>query len=170
MNKNLRMWGVYLILISMTMSGCSGLARQWSDQSGANLSATANGERIYFTGIDRSGQQISYTGGPGFGGMMMGSYLTCASCHGPEAKGGQHAMGMREMYAPPITGKALTEMQMEESGGPPSHEGYNLESFRLAVVEGKHPDGDMLNRDMPRWRINDQDLADLLAFLESLSN
>lgn len=37
-----------------------------------------------------------------------------------------------------------------------------------AVVEGKHPDGDILNTDMPRWQLDDQNLDDLLTFLNTL--
>jgi hypothetical protein len=36
------------------------------------------------------------------------------------------------------------------------------------VVEGLHPDGEPLSRDMPRWRIGDWDLADLAAYRQSL--
>jgi hypothetical protein len=36
------------------------------------------------------------------------------------------------------------------------------------VVDGEHPDGDSLDRDMPRWKMSENDLADLFAFLQSL--
>jgi len=39
----------------------------------------------------------------------------------------------------------------------------------MAVVEGKHPDGEPLKDDMPRWSIRDQDLRDLAEYLKSLS-
>ena len=45
---------------------------------------------------------------------------------------------------------------------------YNLEAFKNAVVNGQHPDGDSLGTDMPRWKMSDDDLADLFAFLQSL--
>lgn len=67
----------------------------------------ANGERIYFTATNEAGERISYRGGPNFGGMMMGSYLTCAACHGPEAGGGTHWMHMQVMDAPDIRYVAL---------------------------------------------------------------
>jgi len=159
--------GATLVLVGILISGCSSL-RQLARQSEVNLSGVANGERIYFTGLDGNGEQISYSDGPDFGGMMMGSYLTCATCHGPTGSGGQHTMQMRVMYAPPINGDALNEMMTEESGGTPQAGGYSIDSFRSAVVEGKHPDGDTLNTDMPRWQISDQDLEDLLAFLKTM--
>jgi hypothetical protein len=54
----------------------------------------------------------------------------------------------------------------DEHGGETAE--YNLETFRVAVVEGKHPDGELLNGDMPRWTMNEEDLNDLLNYLKSL--
>lgn len=125
----------------------------------------ANGERIYFTATSGRGGQISYRGGPAFGGMMMGSYLTCAACHGPVAQGGRHVMHMTVMDAPDIRITALSS-EADEHGG--DHGEYDLETFRKAVVDGQHPDGKSLNQDMPRWQMSDANLADLFAFLQSL--
>ncbi len=47
-------------------------------------------------------------------------------------------------------------------------DGYDLETFRLAVVEGKHPEGSPLSSDMPRWTIGAEDLADLAEYLKTL--
>jgi hypothetical protein len=129
------------------------------------LAGVENGERVYFTAIDSEADLIRYRGGPNFGGMMMGSYLTCASCHGPGGRGGTHFMHMQVMDAPDIRYQALVE-ESEEHGD--EHGEYSLEEFRRAVVEGEHPDGEPLSREMPRWRISDQDLEDLFAFLKTL--
>jgi uncharacterized protein YeaC (DUF1315 family) len=48
------------------------------------------------------------------------------------------------------------------------HESYNFEAFRNAVEVGKHPDGDELKKDMPRWNMSDADLQDLMNYLKSL--
>lgn len=43
------------------------------------------------------------------------------------------------------------------------------EKLRLAITKGQEPDGKkMLNGDMPRWEIGDEDLADLISFLKTL--
>jgi hypothetical protein len=167
----------YLILPALFISGCTVLSRQSSSPqspaSGAENTTVSNGEQIYFTGSDAEGNRIQYTGGPDFGGMMMGSYLTCASCHGPEAHGGVHMMHMQVMDAPDIRYVALNsdehEQGQEEGEAHSGQQGdYDLEDFRQAVVQGKHPDGDALDQDMPRWQMNDKDLADLFAFLKSI--
>lgn len=166
-----------IFVITSFLSACwtipgivSRQAAPWSVTGGSSL---ANGERIYFTATNAEGERIPYLGGPEFGGMMMGSYLTCAACHGPEARGGLHRMHMQVMDAPDIRYSALLgEAEEHEDEGDHAHEdehaGYDLEDFRLAVVEGKHPDGEPLDRDMPRWQMENDDLADLFNFLKEI--
>jgi Cytochrome c len=156
---------IFLVSAGLASSGCSRLI----GQPASNQPGASNGEQIYFTGTDQNGGRITYTGGPNFGGMMMGSYLTCAACHGPDAHGGRHVMHMEVMDAPAIYYDALTSMMKEESGGTPAAGGYTLQDFRTAVIDGKHPDGDQLSADMPRWKMSDQELADLFAFLKTIT-
>ena len=78
-------------------------------------------------------------------------------------------MHMQVMYAPDIRYIALGEEAGEhadEHGD--AHGEYTLDDFRSALVEGEHPDGQSLSRDMPRWKMNDKDLADLFEFIKSL--
>lgn len=102
---------------------------------------------------------------------MTGGILTCASCHGPNARGGEHLMHMEIMDSPDIRWAALEseqEHEEEADGHGDEHAGYDLEAFELAVVEGKHPDGEPLEEDMPRWQMSDEDLGDLADYLKSL--
>lgn len=148
---------------------------QMFNQGGGRFSSsnfTSNGEQIYFTAINDRSQRIPYSGGQNSGGMMMGTgtNLACASCHGSDGRGGIHTMHMDVMDAPDIRYVALSSEEEghgdDEHGD--EHGGYDLEYFRRAVVDGQHPDGDSLSRDMPRWRMGDKDLADLFIFLKSL--
>lgn len=79
-------------------------------------------------------------------------------------------MHMEVMDAPEIRYSALSG-EGDEHGGDESHGdehgGYDLDDFRLVVIGGVHPNGDLLSRDMPRWRMDDKDLSDLLVFLET---
>ena len=168
MNNKWRIRVLTLVSFSLALAGCTAFSRQSFSQQGATQSGPLNGEQIYFTGVDSQGQRITYAGGPNFGGMMMGSYLTCASCHGPDAHGGTHYMHMEVMDAPAIYYDALNSMMVEESGGTETPGGYTLQDFRTAVIEGKHPDGDQMDSEMPRWKMNDTDLADLFAFLKTI--
>jgi hypothetical protein len=74
-------------------------------------------------------------------------------------------MHMTVMDAPDIRYVELAG-EMEEHGGEEGE--YDLATFRKAVMDGEHPDGDSLDRDMPRWKMSENDLADLFTFLQSL--
>jgi mono/diheme cytochrome c family protein len=133
----------------------------------------SNGERIYFTATSERGTRITYKDGFDMGMMMMHGRLACASCHGPDGRGGQHIMHMRFMDSPDIRWSALEKEEehheIEESEKHEhKHEGYDLDMFRMAIIEGKHPDGKPLESNMPRWRISEEDLIDLADHLKSL--
>lgn len=129
----------------------------------------SNGEQIYFTAVNQDGERFEYEGGPS-GGMMMGGYLSCASCHVPDGKGGRHTMHMEIMDAPDIRWSQLSgeSADSEEHDDHLHEEEYDFELFRRAVVQGEHPDGETLSLDMPRWNIPEPDLEDLMEYLMSL--
>lgn len=85
-------------------------------------------------------------------------------------------MHMETMDAPNIRWDALAghggngedEHADEEEDEHAEAEGeYGLETFRLAVVEGQHPNGEPLSEEMPRWEMSDADLRDLAAYLQT---
>ena len=95
-----------------------------------------NGARIHFTGVSERGTAVTSTGATKVGGGMMGGYgqwLTCASCHGPEGRGGTHVMLMWTMTAPDIRYAALRNMS--ELKGP--QRPYDIDDF-LQQVETCH--------------------------------
>ncbi|MBI4771085.1 MAG: c-type cytochrome [Chloroflexi bacterium] len=158
-----------LVIVALLLAGCAG--RGW--QSAPLSGYASSGERIYFTADDDLGRPVRYRGGPAFGGMgMMNGRLACVSCHGPDGRGGRHFMHMQVMDAPDIRWSALAgeDEHAEQAGGDHAgaHAEYDLETFRLAVVEGKHPDGQPLSSDMPRWNLSAGAAADLLEYLKSL--
>ena len=167
-------WLFTLLLCGLILSACSvfPFTEEQVDYSlldpNQSDSRASTGELIYFTGINSEGARIEFDGGPEFGGMMMGSYLTCASCHGPEGHDGYHVMHMTPMDAPDIRYAALINEDEEHPEHEDEHSAYNLEAFRMAVIEGKHPGGEPLSRLMPRWDLSEQDLEDLFEFLKTI--
>lgn len=161
-------------LIGFVLSACGGrgprsnLPTQNSTSYLVKEQYRSNGEKIYFTSFDQNGKQISYTGGPDFGGMMMSVHLSCSFCHGADAHGGTQVMAMQYINAPAINYAALNEMMAKETKTTLTPNGYSLDYFRTAVIQGKHPDGDTLNEIMPRWQMSDQDLEDLFDYLKTL--
>jgi hypothetical protein len=73
-------------------------------------------------------------------------------------------MHMRLMKAPDIRYAALATMPELKGRSRP----YDLEDFRKTVESGRHPDGEELDADMPRWQMGEADLGDLFAFLKTL--
>jgi hypothetical protein len=151
--------GLLAVIITLLLATCTS-SQQSVGSNGTGWGTGvfgSNGERIYFSSTSERDTAITYTGGPGSNGWMMGGgQLACASCHGPGGLGGVHTMGMMQsMDAKDIRWSTL---QGE----------FDVEKFRLAVTEGKDPDGTQLNTDMPRWNIGDDDLADLIAYLKTL--
>jgi cytochrome c553 len=118
----------------------------------------SNGERIYFSATSERGTAITSTGGPASNGWMMGGSggLACASCHGPEGRGGVHSMGMMLV----MDAKDIRWITLGTE--------FDFDKFRAAVTKGQDPDGTQLKTDMPRWKIGDDDLADLITFLKTL--
>lgn len=166
------------LLVGLFISACGVVLFDSAENVSSTLETSdierhaVNGERIYFTGTNMEGERIDFEEGPNFGGMMMGTYLTCASCHGPEGRGGYHIMHMTPMDAPDIRYSTLVEEGKEhtESEGEhgDEHSDYDLKAFRLAVIEGKHSNGKPLSRLMPRWNLSERDLADLFKFLKTI--
>jgi hypothetical protein len=161
MNRKIRMIanGLLAAIAALLLAACA--SRPQSMGPGGTAWGTgafgSNGERIYFTATSERGTPITYTSGPASSGWMMGNgRLACASCHGPNGRGGTHSMGMMQtMTASDIRWSVLQDE-------------FDAEQFRLAVTNGQDPDGTQLKTDMPRWDISNEDLADLIAFLKTL--
>ena len=81
-------------------------------------------------------------------------------------------MHMEVMDAPDIRWSALSSdhHEMGDTGNKTMTpaKAYDFEDFKNSVENGKHPDGDVLKTDMPRWKMSDADLADLMNYLKSL--
>lgn len=154
--------------LMLALSACGFILRPMSTSLSTGGGYESNGERIYFSATSDRGTRVRSSGGPSFGGMMMGR-LACASCHGSDGAGGQHWMHMQPMDAPDIRWSVLASA---EHGGHGEHgEGeapYDEASFKLAVREGLTSGGEPLSREMPRWEMSDADLEDLIDFLKTL--
>jgi hypothetical protein len=164
------------ILLGMTsallLSACNIVGANGFFPNIGAFNSNTNGERIYFAARNEAGDRIRYTGGPPFSGMMMTNSLACADCHGADGRGGIHTMHMQVMEAPDIRWSTLSSGEHGGHGndieGEHVEAAYDQEKFFRAVRKGFEPGGHTLSRNMPRWRMSDQDLEDLLHFLGTL--
>jgi hypothetical protein len=90
--------------------------------------------------------------------IIANDVLSCATCHRSDGHGGEHTMlGMQTMDSPDIRWSALQAEFNDD------------EKLRLAITQGADPDSEtLLNRNMPRWQIDHEDLDDLIGFLKTL--
>lgn len=154
-----------LLLLAGLATACA-LPYGWMDDYGGGV-FESNGERIYFSAESSSGKPITYSGGF----VMMHSRSTCADCHGSEGRGGRVSMMMWSFEVPDITWDNLTgEGHHEEPAGEEheQHSPYDEESLRAAITEGINPADEPLDDGMPRWRMADDDLDDLVEFIKTL--
>ena len=164
-------WGLGLLILGIAGVCLSGAgSRHMASFSGWGAggvydkgSYASNGERIYYLGIDGNEQKIAFRGGPHWLRMMGGS---CINCHGPDGKGGLPVMMGTHIpgdirYSALISGQHHDEEEGEE-------EAYTDEDIRRAIREAVEPSGKQMDRTMPRWKISDQDLDDLLEYLREL--
>jgi hypothetical protein len=166
-----------LALLAMAVTACGPLGLGVGRGGFPTGRYASNGERIYFTGTSAKGR-VTYSGGDfggmmGGRGMMSGGQLACADCHGPDGRGGQHVMHMTVMDAPDIRWSALAEAEHGDHGDDGDeeeieHPPYDEETFRRAVTRGLDPGGDSLDAAMPRWRMSEQDLEDLVVYFKTL--
>lgn len=128
----------------------------------------SNGERIYFTAESLSEEPITYSGGF----PRMHRRVACVNCHGAEGRGGRVTMMMWRFDVPDITWDNLTqEEHHEEKPGEEEHEEhppYTEETLRRAITWGIDPAGEPLDELMPRWRLSERDLNDLVDFIKML--
>ena len=92
---------------------------------------------------------------------MMPVVRACINCHGPQGHGGRIAIMMQTIDVPDITWPDLTAHEMD-------HPPFTEETLKQAITQGLDPAGNPLEYAMPRWKMSEQDLNDLVSFIKSL--
>ncbi len=123
----------------------------------SNLQFKTNGERIYFAGVSQKNGRIQFEAGPSWMGEYGGN---CGGCHGPEGKGGVPILDS-DIVA---TDTGYNALIADEHG----HARYTDTLIKRVVTEGLNPEGESLDIIMPRYKMSDDDLNDLIEFLKTL--
>jgi cytochrome c oxidase subunit II len=135
---------VAVLLSGLFIAACQSTALPSTSGSGTTLSNVFVGETIYVYGTDVSGKPIARSGVTG----MMGSVITCAYCHGDDARGQTIQIMMSQIQTPDIRWSTLS--------APPTEQGdvaFTPDSFYRAVTQGIDPTGAVLKTFMPRWQL-----------------
>ncbi|WP_437499735.1 cytochrome c/ABC transporter substrate-binding protein [Sorangium sp. So ce1099] len=135
-------------------AACAGAAPCAGPTACAELSPAAlRGRRIFHHGALASGEPVEGRLGEG-GAALRGKAAACAGCHGRSGDGAAEG----GVAAPPLTPEQL--FSTDRPGGP-----YTAEALAAAVREGRTPSARELHLVMPRYRLDDAHLADLVAYL-----
>lgn len=121
------------------------------------------GKTIYQRGESPSGREMTAVVGEV---DLPASTLTCAGCHGARGEG---------KTAGGVTAGALDWSHLVKPHGHthPSgrrHGPFKEASFARSVREGFDPDGNELFMTMPRYKMSDEDVADLVAYLKRVGD
>jgi len=118
-----------------------------------------DGQRMYQEGLLSSGEPLTaiVTGDV----EVLGTQFSCLSCHG------QSGMGAAEgnYIVPPIAGQFLFSESPQ-----PARPAYDEESLATVMRDGVTPSGRQLNQLMPRYKLTEDEVAALAAYLRGLSS
>lgn len=149
-----------------------------------NLDGSSIGEQIYIQGTDSSGEPLQ---GQTEGDIeFKDAHFNCAQCHRRSGYGSSEGGN----YVLPITGTSLFNARnfdhadlfkkLFKESQPPlfwarmrssyQRPAYTDESLARALREGIDPSGRKLSPLMPRYTLNDRDMASLTAYLKNLSS
>jgi hypothetical protein len=120
----------------------------------------SNGERIFNTATSERGSIIKSFGIRREDGKKITGPIACVVCHSPDGKGGKQIVNVGDGVMQDMDAKDIRWSVLKER--------YDSKTFKKAVRSGKYPDGSALKPDMPRYKISDKDLNDLIVFLKKL--
>src|SRR5436305_854956 len=140
------------------------------------------GQRIYRDGLLPSGRPLAATVQGGI--AVVGAQLACASCHRRSGFGSSEG----GVYVPRVTGPALfqprqlrradlfrnlyQEVQPKPFGervrDPRLRPAYTAATLATLLREGRDPTGRELDPLMPRYRLSEEEVGQLAAYLEDL--
>ncbi len=119
------------------------------------------GKAFYLRGESSSGQEIT---------AMMGEIdvpattLTCAGCHGARGEG----ITEGGVTAGDVTWSYLTKPYGHNDDGGRRHSAFTEASFKRMLTAGLDPAGNKLAVAMPTYRMPQQDMANLIAYLKRI--
>ncbi len=127
----------------------------------------ARGKRLFLAGESGSGGEISAVMGAGGPETAVpGATLPCGSCHGRDGRGRPEG-GIAPSN---ITWDSLTKPYGSGALLGRTHPPYDEKSVKRAITLGFDPADNPLNPTMPRYRMNQADVADLIAYLKRVGN
>lgn len=132
---------------------------------------TSAGKALYRDGLLESGLQVLAT--VQYDVPVRASELSCAYCHRFSGLGTSEgsnvipALTAASLYQP--RKNILRQAYRSKAGSGQERPAYTDESLALAIRTGVDPGGRVLDRLMPRYQVDDNNMASLLGYLKTLS-
>jgi ABC-type branched-subunit amino acid transport system substrate-binding protein len=121
------------------------------------------GRRIYLKGTSEAGRDIlAYVGKGAI--EAPASAMPCVNCHSRTGEG----LVESGIAATDINWQELTKVYGLSRIRGRDHPAYTVESLARAISRGIDPGGNELDVSMPRYKMSDEDLVDLIAFMKRL--
>src|SRR5215212_11052607 len=130
-----------------------------AQQTSALSPEERRGKAIYLRGVSPSGKEIT---------AMVGeldvpaSTMTCAGCHGVRGEGKTEG----GVTAGNMTWSYLTKPYGHSDEGGRKHQAFSETSFVRMLTAGLDPAGNKLAVAMPTYRMSQEDMANLIAYLK----
>jgi ABC-type branched-subunit amino acid transport system substrate-binding protein len=127
--------------------------------------AAVRGKQIYLEGASANGGTIEAVVGDE-AVTLPAKAVPCASCHGPDGRGRPEG----GVLPPDIRWGELTKVygHVHESGR--RHPPFDESSLARLLRTGLDPADNVLQRDMPLYRMSQRDMDDLIAYLRHLAS
>jgi mono/diheme cytochrome c family protein len=149
----------------------------WAQTHGAALNDAQWGERIYKSGLLADSSPLRGVRSDGV--RVAGEQAACIQCHRASGLGGAEG----NQLIPPIVGSILRAPGLRplarrgrsnanitrSEHASYTRAAYDTQSFSEAMVAGLHPSGTSLGYLMPRYTMDARSLAQLWAYLDTLS-
>lgn len=158
-------WRIRALILLLVASVIAPLCQASGD------AAVSVGEAIYRRGVSGAGQAIE--GSRGAGARVFGGEAACINCHQRSGLGAKEG----RQITPPITGRYLFRPRARSleafdlpyvEGMRADREPYTEATLARAIRDGLDSAGRPLDFLMPRFTLNDADMAALIAYLRSL--
>ena len=125
--------------------------------------AERRGKGLYLTGESPSGAEVVALMGEA-AVEVPASALPCAGCHGRDGRGRpEGGVDPSDLTWEALTRPYEVEMVTGRSRGP-----YDAAKLKRAITLGIDPSGNEIDAVMPRYRLTQQDAADLIAYIYKL--
>jgi len=159
MNK-LIMFPLLLVVLLSVYATASQVAASTSADSTSQkaVSSLEVGRALYMKGLRADGKPLTAIVSGDV--EILGTQFSCNSCHGISGMGSKEA----SVIVPIIAGSKLFAPAAQ-----PVRPAYNVKSLAKVLRDGVTPTGRKLNSLMPRFRLNDNEVKSLAAYLHTLT-